>query len=576
MYTVVNSRAKFAGNVSIYFQEGIDKVKDIEIRIFDASGREVKKVKKKEIKDSKAYSSNEMADDLRKFSYENTFPKYPFTVEYSYTVESKYAATIPTFSPYPFNNYVKTYITNSSYEIVGNVDDIAYKYTNVDHFTSNIDLSSYPTKISVSDLPIVEIGNYAPPKQEILPLFHYARKEGKFNTTDTKFDDWESYGTWLYNAYLHDKLDLSEDAKSIVQELIADAKSDYDKADNIYNYVVNNTRYVSIQLGEGGLEPFQANEVHEKKYGDCKALSNYTLALLKEADVNAFYVVIEAGSDSQSNFDTDFASIQQGNHAIIGVEIEGDTIYADCTSSNYPFGTISSFTDGRLAVGVNENGGKLIKTNKYSDEENQCKIQTNLLLNPEDKTLSIDYKRESQGCDISEKIWYTKETNEYIGSKALPHYYPQFSKETFGSIDVNYNSNVFNESFKIDTKKFITSAGNYLMLPLHIHKLELDIIEEENRFIPMYFKDGFKNSFETSITIPDGYEWAGGIEPQILESSFGTFELQKIEVDEKNINIHIQLITNSGYFPSEKIDEFNSWVSSIKDLENEKIIFRPL
>lgn len=49
-----------------------------------------------------------------------------------------------------------------------------------------------------------------------------------------------------------------------------------------------NTRYISIQLGIGGWQPFDAEYVAQKKYGDCKALTNYMFSLLKEAALDQF------------------------------------------------------------------------------------------------------------------------------------------------------------------------------------------------------------------------------------------------------------------------------------------------
>jgi len=67
---------------------------------------------------------------------------------------------------------------------------------------------------------------------------------------------------------------LPETTKQKVTELTKNAKSREEKARLLYEYVQNKTRYISIQLGIGGFQPFEARVVDETGYGDCKALSN--------------------------------------------------------------------------------------------------------------------------------------------------------------------------------------------------------------------------------------------------------------------------------------------------------------
>ncbi len=104
----------------------------------------------------------------------------------------------------------------------------------------------------------------------------------------------------------------------------------------LYNYLQQNSHYVGIQLGIGGWQTYDAIYVATKKYGDCKALSNFMISLLKEAGIKAHAVVIEAGED-QKDFDKDFAH-DPFDHVICCVPLDKDTIWLECTESVFTTG----------------------------------------------------------------------------------------------------------------------------------------------------------------------------------------------------------------------------------------------
>src|SRR6185295_11155222 len=114
--------------------------------------------------------------------------------------------------------------------------------------------------------------------------------------------------------------------------------------------------------------PYDAKYVGSKKYGDCKALSNFMYSLLKEAGIRSVYTVIRAGEDN--NYLLTDLPCSQFNHVILFVPNGKDTTWLECTSQTTSAGYLGEGTDNRLALAVDENGGTLVHTPQYGLKEN--------------------------------------------------------------------------------------------------------------------------------------------------------------------------------------------------------------
>src|ERR1043165_5657722 len=95
---------------------------------------------------------------------------------------------------------------------------------------------------------------------------------------------WADFGKFIYTLKQGRDV-LPENTRQTIHQLINGVSDDKKKIAILYEYLQKNTRYISIQLGIGGWQPFDAKFVATKAYGDCKALSNYMFSLLKEAGI---------------------------------------------------------------------------------------------------------------------------------------------------------------------------------------------------------------------------------------------------------------------------------------------------
>ena len=125
---------------------------------------------------------------------------------------------------------------------------------------------------------------------------------------------------------------ITPEMKKTDAVLTAGAQTDMDKIKALFYYVSKNVRYMGLtpEKDRPGFEPHDVKLTFDKKYGVCRDKAGLLVAMLREAGLNAYPVLINVGaSATRTCRSPDF------NHAIVGVELEkGDYVLMDPTDEN--------------------------------------------------------------------------------------------------------------------------------------------------------------------------------------------------------------------------------------------------
>ena len=139
------------------------------------------------------------------------------------------------------------------------------------------------------------------PYNAVVPRIIAGPNDFEYDGFVGKMDSWKNLGKW--QIQLNQGRDqLPEQTKLKIRTLVSGITSQEQKAKVLYEFMQNRTRYVSIQRGIGGFQPFDAKSVDQLGYGDCKALSNYMVALLKEAGIKGYYTQVYGGRKIAGRF----------------------------------------------------------------------------------------------------------------------------------------------------------------------------------------------------------------------------------------------------------------------------------
>jgi hypothetical protein len=180
-------------------------------------------------------------------------------------------------------------------------------------------------------------------------------------------DSWVAFGNWYFA--MNKGLDsLPPYEKEVVQKLIKGTDDKREIISRLYHYLQDETRYINVAIDEGGLKPLEAEYVCRNKYGDCKALTIYMKALLAEAGIPSYYTLIRSGDIPRKIIKE--VPNQMFNHVILGVPLDGDTLYLENTSTSYPMGFIGTSLQNREAFWVDKDRSKFVQIPALKPSDN--------------------------------------------------------------------------------------------------------------------------------------------------------------------------------------------------------------
>ena len=168
----------------------------------------------------------------------------------------------------------------------------------------------------------------------------------------SNFETWDQVAAWWLDLS-RDQFNLGEEGRAIARELAADAPDTDAAVRRIYQYVQRNTHYVGLEFGIHGWKPYEAREVLQRGYGDCKDKATLLVAMLGEVGIDARFVLVQTVTNGHT--EPDPASLYLFNHAIAYVpELD---LYLDATAEFAPMESLRWDDQGALALRVALDGG---------------------------------------------------------------------------------------------------------------------------------------------------------------------------------------------------------------------------
>ncbi|MFC0771708.1 DUF3857 domain-containing protein [Terrimonas alba] len=566
--TILNEKGDRWAGFSEYYDKHRE-VSSVEGILYDASGKQLKRIKKKDLMDLSGVSDGTLIDDNRVKQHNFYYKAYPYTIEYDIEIENKSTLFFPMWSPQGGEGLS---VENSSVSMISPADyNIRFKsfnYTGAPAVTQ--EKNNKVMTWSAKNMAAVINEPYS-------PLWHEMTTVVVFGPTDFQMEDykgnmknWQDFGKFVYSLK-QGRDQLPDNVKQAVHGIADGIRNPREKIAKLYEYMQKNTRYISIQLGIGGWQPFDAKDVAAKAYGDCKALTNYMYSILKEVNIPSYYSLVRAGK--YANYITDDFPSQQFNHVILCVPLQKDTVWLECTSQTMPAGYLGDFTADRPALLIDENGGKLIRTPKYGIKENRQVRNIKAVLE-DNGTLNIKADSKYSGLqqdDIHGMI------NALSKEKVKEHLHEQLDFSTYDINQFDYKEQksslpFINETLDITVSNYATITGKRLFIQPNVmtrsgRKLSPDSTRKYD--IQLGFEYTDVDSVE--IELPKGYTIESMPKDVAVASQFGKYN-SSVKLKDNKLYYYRTIEHNSGRYPAKQYADLVNFYLAIYKADRSKVV----
>jgi hypothetical protein len=539
----------------------LSKVNYFRGAMYDANGMLIDKLSKSDIKDMSDFDGFSIASDNRYKMARLSRPQYPYTVEFEYEVVSYNLMFYPTWSPQSPKNQS---LERANFQVVMPKElKVRYKESNITKPVTINDIDNRKVyNWEVSDLKVVDPEPYGPPVAELLPIVYTAPTQFEVEGYAGDMSTWKGLGDWA-NKLNAGRDQLPEELRQKVVQLTAGETDPVNKVRKVYEYLQSTTRYVSIQLGIGGWQPFDVATVNKTSYGDCKALSNYTKAMLKAIGIDSYYTIIWGG-DIEQDLDIQFPS-RQFNHATLMVPLKNDTIWLECTSQVRAFGYAGSFTGNRHALAVTPEGVKIVKTPVYKAADNREEHVADVYLDVQGNA-TADIKNVLTGLqqdDVSEFIvgQMTPEEQKKCLYKNLN--IPNFDINKFEFTVQKDRIPAVTEKLKLTIRNCASRSGKRVFLPLNLMSTWKSApMKNDLRKTDLVLKTPITDTDTIRFHLPNGYQVESQPENVAFESQFGNYKAS-VKIEQGIVTYIRRVEMKSGRFPHTAYNDYVEFYKKI-------------
>ncbi|MFA9390818.1 MAG: transglutaminase domain-containing protein [Prolixibacteraceae bacterium] len=379
------------------------------------------------------------------------------------------------------------------------------------------------------------------------------------------------YSSFLKN--LNDNVD-SIAIQQIVNQMITSKMNEFEKVEQLYQWVQSNIKYIAIEDGMSGFIPQNANQVLNQRFGDCKGKSNLLLNLINQAGIKAYYTWIGTRDIPYSY--SEIYTPHADNHMIVTYIYNNQYYFLDATGNHQTMEIPTSFIQGKEALISIDSLHFEIKTvpvvkAQYNQETDSISLEW------DGKELLGKGNKMAQGYPGKNLLYLINSDNQKELKDDLERLLQignnKFVLTNFHSLTNDDFAPSVHLQYQFTLNSYISSVEDELFMNMNLNRELLEYRLEVDQQHPFQLDNTISQDFLIKLKIPETY----GTEylPQNTNFSSADFSYSITYAQSKDeITYHYQLKVDKIYFEKTDFEQWNRLINALEKSFKETIILK--
>ena len=289
----------------------------------------------------------------------------------------------------------------------------------------------------------------------------------------------------------------------IVDSLKASSSEPMAVAENIFNWVQHNVKYIAYEDGFGGFVPRDPSSVIHNRYGDCKDMAMLTKTLMNACGLDC-YVAWVGTRDKCYTYNSCPTPVTD-NHMIAVFPMGDKFLFLDPTSAYSEFGKPSAFIQGKEAmIRKNSKEFEVMLIEEIEAEENY---------NIDSLTIEIDGNN-LIGTGTNRLGGYEKIEFEYAldySDQSVERLFAKFlglGNESFGIAQLKQTNTDSNKgeilsTYNFNLKNYVHQFENHVIFVPFVKAIPMGKISDRKYDMDLSYKCYYRTVVR--LNIPEGY-----------------------------------------------------------------------